>query len=73
MTDIKDFFWICPKCGEKVNAIEQIALNLFDEDDGESMFEVADDGFAAVPLHTILCPKCDSYWLMSIGKMIRSE
>ena len=47
MTDIKDFFWICPKCEGKVNAIEQIALNLFDEDDGESMFEVKDDGYAA--------------------------
>lgn len=71
MTDIKDFFWVCPKCETKVNAVEQIALNLFDEDDGEAYFEVDEDG--GVPLHSILCPNCDSYWCMSIGKMVRSK
>lgn len=67
-TDIRRYYWTCPKCETKVNVIEQIVRNLFDEDDGEAFFEVEKD--KGVPLHGIICPNCSSCWWIRISGMV---
>lgn len=64
--DTKKYWWECPNCGEKVNAMEQIA-DCFDEKTGEAEFSVEDG--CGIIFHTIFCHKCKARWVMSISGM----
>lgn len=69
--NIREYFWYCPKCHEKVNCLEQLIDTCFDDDDGEAYFAVEKD--CGLWLHTISCPKCDAHWIMSISGMYENE
>lgn len=58
---MKDYYFICHKCGSRVNVIEQI-LDLFDPETGESEFE-AEFG---IDFHMISCPYCNAQWIMDL-------
>lgn len=58
---MKDYYFVCHKCGRKVNVLEQI-IDLFDSETGESEFESE----FGVTFHMITCPHCNSQWIMSL-------
>ena len=67
--NIENYFWKCPNCYEKVDALKQLA-SLFDET-GEADFAVEKD--CGLWFHTIVCPKCEAEWVLSISGMERDE
>ena len=64
--DINKYFWECPNCNTKVDALKQLVDTCFDED-GEAEFMVEEE--CGLWFHTIFCPKCRVRWVMSIGGM----
>lgn len=64
--NIDKYFWECPKCHEKVDALKQLVNSCFDEN-GEAEFAVEED--CGLWFHTIFCPKCRARWVMSISGM----
>lgn len=64
--NIDKYFWICPKCKTKVNALEQLVDWVF-EDDGEASFMVGKN--EGLYFYTIICPECEAEWVMSISGM----
>lgn len=63
---IEKYFWECPNCGKKVDALKQLVDYCFDKE-GEAEFMV-EEGFG-LWFHTIFCPGCKAKWIMSIGGM----
>lgn len=64
-TDIRRYYWTCPKCKAKVSAVEQIIEKLFDIDDGEAFFDV--DEYGGVQSIPIICYGCASNWKLDIS------
>lgn len=62
--NVEDYFWTCPRCGERVDAIRQLATGCFDED-GEAEF----DPERGLTVHTICCPNCGAKWYTSVSEM----
>ena len=60
---MKDYYWICPKCGEKVS-LSEVFDTLFD-DNGEAVF-MPEFG---VPFYMLYCTGCNMAWDVSISKM----
>ena len=67
--NIEDYFWKCPNCYEKVDALKQLT-SLFDET-GEADFLVEKD--CGLWFYTIICPKCEAEWVLSISGMEQDE
>jgi len=63
---MKKYFWICPNCHSKVDALKQLTDACFDED-GEAEFSVEKGN--GLLFHTIFCPNCRAQWFMSISGM----
>ena len=64
--DIEKYFWNCPNCNNKVNALKQLVNSCF-FDDGEAQFATEEN--CGLWFHTIFCPKCEARWTMSISGM----
>lgn len=64
--DVNYYWWECPHCNSKVNAMEQIA-DCFDGENGEAEFSVEKN--CGLVFHTIFCPKCRAQWVMGISGM----
>ena len=62
--NVNDYFWNCPRCEAKVNALEQLVTTCFDEF-GEAEF---DPNFG-LTVHTIRCPNCGAEWYLSVSEM----
>lgn len=67
--NIEKYFWECPQCHEKVDALKQLVNSCFDED-GEAEFAVEEG--CGLWFHTIFCPKCRAEWIMCISGMIQN-
>lgn len=68
---IEDYYWICPKCEEKVYVFVQIVNFYFDTDDGEAFFNV--DEFGGIQSFPIICNNCSSRWKLDISGMKSSD
>ena len=68
--NIEKYFWYCPKCHEKVDCLKQLTDSCFD-DDGEAYFAVEEN--CGLIFHTIFCPNCNAYWVMSTSGMCEDE
>lgn len=68
--DIENYYWICPNCGSKVDALKQLVDACFD-DDGEASFNVDKDG--SIIFHTVFCPECEAKWMIHSSGMILDE
>lgn len=58
-------WWKCPQCGNTVDFTNELIGSLFDENNGEALFNTAEGG--GVLFHTIFCSKCRAAWTMSIS------
>ena len=61
--NIEEYYWICPNCGQKVKALQQLVDSTFEEE-GEASFSVGKNG--GLYFHTIICTKCNAEWIVSI-------
>lgn len=68
--DIENYYWNCPNCSFRVDALQQIADSCF-EDNGEASFRVDEDG--GVVFHTISCHSCGADWIFNISPMILDD
>ena len=68
--DVSKYFWECPNCHTKVDALKQLVDACFDEE-CEAEFMVEKE--CGLWLHTIFCPKCRARWAMSISGMELNE
>lgn len=66
--DVTKYYWECPNCHAKVNALESLVNSCFDEENGEAWFMVEKD--CGLWFHTISCSKCKAEWVLSISGMI---
>lgn|GEM_PF-6177844 len=62
---MKELFWICPNCGNRISFTNQL-YEIFDHETGEAIF----DPETGVFFHTLVCDGCCAEWVMAIGRMI---